>query len=60
MLRNGRARILFATISHRVGRWWLSLNVEAADLHDACRHSDPINNAVMRAGGLAYTVVLRR
>jgi len=53
MLRNGRARILFATISHRVGRWWLSLNVEAADLHDACRHSDPINNAVMRAGGLA-------
>ena len=40
MLRNGRARILFATISHRAGRWWLSLNVEAADLHDACRHSD--------------------
>ncbi|MEO3758147.1 RNA-guided endonuclease TnpB family protein [Mycobacterium sp. B14F4] len=33
MLANGRARILFATISHRGSRWWVSLSVEAADLH---------------------------
>jgi putative transposase len=38
MLRNGRARILFATISHHAGRWWVALNVEAADLHPAARH----------------------
>jgi putative transposase len=41
MLRNGRARILFATISHRVGgRWRVSLNVEAQPLHPMRRH-DP-------------------
>lgn len=33
-----RATILFATISHHAGRWWLSLNVEAADLHPAHQH----------------------
>jgi putative transposase len=33
MLANGRARILFATISCHGSRWWVSLNVEAADLH---------------------------
>jgi putative transposase len=38
MLANGRARILFATISHHAGRWWVSLNVEAAELHPAHHH----------------------
>nr|WP_083407230.1 RNA-guided endonuclease TnpB family protein [Mycolicibacterium rutilum] len=39
MIATGRARILFATVSHRGGRWWVSLNVEAADLHPSQRHS---------------------
>jgi putative transposase len=38
MLTKGRAKILFATITHHAGRWWLSLNIEAADLHAAHRH----------------------
>ncbi|MGV0606697.1 RNA-guided endonuclease InsQ/TnpB family protein [Mycolicibacterium sp. XJ1904] len=38
MLTAGRAKILFATVSHHAGRWWASLNVEAADLHPAQRH----------------------
>ena len=38
MLDKGRARILFATVSRRGGRWRISLNVEAADLHPAVRH----------------------
>jgi putative transposase len=38
MLANGRAQILFATVSHRAGRWWVSLNLEAADLHPAHQH----------------------
>ena len=38
MLAKGRAKILFATISHHGGRWWVSLNVEAADLHPAQQH----------------------
>ncbi|ORB18708.1 RNA-guided endonuclease InsQ/TnpB family protein [Mycobacterium noviomagense] len=38
MLAKGRAKVLFATVSRRAGRWWVSLNVEAADLHPACRH----------------------
>jgi putative transposase len=38
MLAKGRAKICFATISHRGGRWWLSLNIEAADLHPAHQH----------------------
>lgn len=33
-----RAKILFATVSHRAGRWWVSLNIEAADLHPALQH----------------------
>lgn len=41
MLAKGRAKILFATISRRAGRWWVSLNVEAADLHAAQRHRAP-------------------
>ncbi|WP_454194075.1 RNA-guided endonuclease InsQ/TnpB family protein [Nocardia sp. Marseille-Q1738] len=39
MLAGQRAKILFATVSRRAGRWWISLNVEAADLHPAHRHA---------------------
>jgi putative transposase len=38
MLAKDRAKILFATISRHGGRWWVSLNVEAADLHPAHHH----------------------
>jgi putative transposase len=38
MLATNRAKILFATMSHHGGRWWISLNVEAADLHPAQQH----------------------
>jgi HAD superfamily hydrolase (TIGR01490 family) len=38
MLAKDRAKILFATVSHHAGRWWVSLNVEAADLHLAVGH----------------------
>ncbi len=38
MLGSGRARICFATITRCAERWWISLNVEAADLHPAHRH----------------------
>ncbi|MEZ0364292.1 RNA-guided endonuclease InsQ/TnpB family protein [Mycobacterium sp. pUA109] len=39
MLAKDRAAVLFATISHHAGRWWVSLNVQAADLHPAAQHS---------------------
>jgi putative transposase len=38
MLAKGRAKILFATVTYYAGRWWLSLNVEAADLHPSHQH----------------------
>ncbi|HEU0190443.1 MAG TPA: RNA-guided endonuclease TnpB family protein [Mycobacterium sp.] len=38
MLTSGRAKVLFATVSHRGGRWRVSLNFEAADLHPAVQH----------------------
>src|SRR5204863_5076047 len=38
MLANGRAKVLFATVTHHAGRWWLALNVKAADLHAAHQH----------------------
>ncbi|MGH3674601.1 MAG: RNA-guided endonuclease InsQ/TnpB family protein [Mycobacterium sp.] len=38
MLGMGRAKVLFATVSHHAGRWWVSLNIEAADLHPARQH----------------------
>ncbi len=38
MLAKKRAKVLFATITHRGGRWWVSLNIEAADLHPAHHH----------------------
>jgi putative transposase len=45
MLAKHRAKVLFATISHQGGRWWLSLNVDAADLHHGLQHpaGDPAN-----------------
>jgi putative transposase len=39
MLAKGRAKICFATITHHGGRWWISLNIEAADLHPAHQHT---------------------
>ncbi|MBB3604667.1 putative transposase [Mycolicibacterium sp. BK556] len=38
MLAKHRARILFATVSRRGGRWWVSLNVVAAEFHSARQH----------------------
>jgi putative transposase len=40
MLRNERAKILFATVSHQAGRWKVSINVEAAPLHPELRHDE--------------------
>ena len=50
MLRGGRAKILFATVSHREGgRWRVTLNVEAAPLHPKQRHE---SSAVARVVGI--------
>ncbi|MGI5191150.1 RNA-guided endonuclease TnpB family protein [Promicromonospora sp. CA-289599] len=38
MIATGRARILQATITRGVRRWWVSVTVEAADLHPAVQH----------------------
>ncbi|MFD7159701.1 RNA-guided endonuclease TnpB family protein [Kribbella sp. NPDC059898] len=38
LLAKQRGRVLFATVSYRAGRWWVSLNVEASDLHPNQRH----------------------
>ncbi|MEU5530436.1 RNA-guided endonuclease TnpB family protein, partial [Micromonospora chersina] len=38
MLAKGRAKVVSATVSHRAGRWAVSLACEAADLHEARRH----------------------
>lgn len=38
LLAKGRAEILYATVSYRAGRWWVALNVKAADLHPSHRH----------------------
>ncbi|WP_156750804.1 RNA-guided endonuclease TnpB family protein [Mycobacterium sp. 852013-50091_SCH5140682] len=48
MLATGRAKILFSTISRRGGRWWVALNVEAADLHPAQQH--PVCDRVTEDG----------
>jgi putative transposase len=41
MLRSGRAKILFASVSYRSdGRWHVAVNVEAAELHPSRRHVD--------------------
>ncbi|MGI5222018.1 RNA-guided endonuclease TnpB family protein [Nocardia sp. CA-290969] len=41
MLAGGRAKVLYATVSLRAGRWWISLAAEAADLHPAHHHRPP-------------------
>ncbi|PUB28854.1 putative transposase [Promicromonospora sp. AC04] len=39
MIATGRARILSVTVSRGAARWWISITVEAADLHPAHGHS---------------------
>jgi putative transposase len=39
MIATGRARILRVTVSRGANRWWISITVEAADLHPAMRHT---------------------
>jgi putative transposase len=64
MLTNGRAKILFATVSHRVGRWWVSVNIEAADLHPAHQHprrpDDDVGDWVGIDRGLSVFLVAAR
>jgi putative transposase len=57
MLAGGRARILFATVSRRGGRWRISLNVEAADLHPPpdTRSARPATTAAGRESIAACT-----
>jgi putative transposase len=61
MLATSRAKILFATVSHHGGRWWVSLNVEAADLHPAYQHKprtdDDVSGWVGVDRGLSSFVV---
>ena len=38
MLAKHRAKICFATITHHGGRWWVALNVEAAELNPNHQH----------------------
>ena len=58
MLATDRAKILFATISQRAGRWWVSLNVQAADLHPPTVMRPAIRETT--AGGSVSTVVCGR
>ncbi|MGF0318035.1 hypothetical protein [Nocardia fluminea] len=37
LLAKERAKILYATVTYRARRWWVSLTLEAADLHSAHR-----------------------
>ncbi|MFE7720022.1 RNA-guided endonuclease InsQ/TnpB family protein [Nocardia rhizosphaerihabitans] len=46
LLVNGRAKVLFATISRRASRWWISLTVEATDLHPTSRHDPHTSNRI--------------
>jgi putative transposase len=48
MVASGRAKILFATVTHHAGRWWVSLNVAAADLHPA--HLHPVRDPADEGG----------
>lgn len=48
LLAGDRAKILFATVGSRVGRWWITLNVEAADLHTKQCH--PSRESTDRGG----------
>ena len=49
MLATDRARILFATVTHHAGRWWVSLNLEAAELHPT--HHHPVRDPADGGGG---------
>jgi len=64
MLTKNRAKILFATITQHAGRWWVSLNVEAAELHPAHQHpprpdSDPGDWVGADRGLSAFLVAAR-
>ena len=48
MIAKNRARILFATVTRHAGRWWVSVNVEASDLHRC--HQHPARNRQDRGG----------
>jgi putative transposase len=39
LLTKGRGKVLFATVSYHSARWWISINVEAADLHSEQQHT---------------------
>jgi putative transposase len=65
MLTKKRAKVLFATITRHAGRWWVSLNVEADDLHPARQHplrpdSDPGRGWVGIDRGLSAFLVAAR
>lgn len=38
MIAKQRAKVLFATVTFRGGRWWVALNVKAIDLHPNQQH----------------------
>ncbi|MFD3428664.1 RNA-guided endonuclease InsQ/TnpB family protein [Nocardia fluminea] len=38
LLAKERAKILYATVTYRARRWWVSLTLEASDLHSAHHH----------------------
>jgi putative transposase len=57
MIANGRARILQATITRGARRWWVSITVEAADLHPAVQH--PARPADDRTGWVGVDRGLR-
>ena len=38
MRAKGRVKVCFATVTYHGGRWWVSLDVQAADLHPTHRH----------------------
>ena len=39
LIRSNRARIMFATLTLRGGRWWVNLTIAAASLHGASQHA---------------------
>jgi putative transposase len=50
MIAKNRAKIRFATVSCHGDRWWLSLNVEAADLHSAHQHPGGLHEGTRWVG----------
>ncbi|WP_069162528.1 RNA-guided endonuclease TnpB family protein [Nocardia altamirensis] len=39
LLANRRAKVLYTTVTHRAGRWQISVTTQAADLHPARHHT---------------------